>query len=211
MKISSIYSALGSALLVAGLASAANATPVVWSGASAPSGTIVGTPIENNPITDRFSGRASVSKTCFFVPINLTCTLQLDGTISASGSDVRLDITDGESLGPTSGGAGLISCNDVSFTNFNWTSEIDESVLPADYTDTTPAPFTVAGVQVNTICGDCSGSVDASFRNQGRGEFSFDGTLPGTIGNCAVSGVLDSAPTADSTGGSGNYYRVWTE
>lgn len=213
MKMSSIYSMFGSALLVAGLASAANATPVYWEGTSAPGTGIAGTPIEGNPIEDRFSGRAALSKTCFFVPINLTCTLELDGEISAVGSDISLDITAGKSLGPTSGGGGLINCGDVSFTNFTngWNGEADESDLPTSPTDQKLVNFPVTGVQVNTICGNCSGSVTAAFQNDGRGEFSFSGTLPGTVGNCSVTGTLDSSETADSTGGSGKYYRVWSE
>lgn len=206
-----IYNVIGSAILAAGLAATAHATPVAWSGASAPGAGITGTSIQTTPISDTFSGRAQLSKSCFGIPINLTCTLELAGNVTASGADVTLTITDGQSLGPTSGGLGLLNCTDVSFSNFDWTATVDQSGLPSSAIDTTPVLFNVKGVHVDTICGDCSGDIDATFRNVGRGEFTFDGTLAGSTGSCGVSGTLDSSPTANSTAGSGLYYRVWNQ
>lgn len=209
MKTSTIYKVIGSALLVAGLASTTQAAQY-WEDSNPPPAVPFPTPnydIANNPISDVFSGRANLSRTCFFVPITLGCTLELEGTITEVGTDIKLDITDGSSLGPTDGGAGLITCNDISFNNFasGWVATTPQSNLPTDALDTTPVEFDVTGVVVDTICGSCSGTITAEYRNVGRGEFNFSGS----IGACSVSGILDSEPTANSTAGSGKYYRVW--
>lgn len=144
-------------------------------------------------ITDTFAGAAALSRTCFGIPINLNCTLTLGGQIVESGSNVNLSISSASSTG----GGSLIQCEDVTFSNFPWTGSTATSNLPTSFTDTTPVPFTVSGIVVNTPCGSCSGSVTASYSNTGLGEFSFVGTM----GSCSVNGNnIDSV--------AGTEYRV---
>ena len=144
-------------------------------------------------ITDTFSGPAVLSRTCFGIPINLNCTLTLGGQIVESGANVNLSISSAASTG----GGGLITCADVSFSGFPWTGSTATTNLPTSFTDTTPVPFTVSGIVVNTPCGSCSGSVTASYSNTGLGEFGFVGTM----GSCSVNGSgIDSV--------AGTSYRV---
>ena len=147
---------------------------------------IDGVPQTLTSISDEFAGSATLSKTCGIFPINLNCTLTLDGTISDSGT-LDLEITSAASTGSS-------LCNGVGFNlpGTPWTGSAPHSALPTSAGDTTPVPFTVSGIAVTTSCGDCAGSLGATFSNTGPGTFAFSGTLPytggGLPGNCAVSG-----------------------
>lgn len=187
--------ALGSALLA--FAATTYASPAYYERVTPPaahtgSGTAFGS------VNDTFTGTASLSKQCVFFPINISCTLEIDGVITAGSAPETLDLIIDDAR---SSGAGL--CNSIGFSGFNWTASTPHAGLPSAYTDsTTIVEFDVSGVEVDTSCGVCSGAdVSATFQNIGRGVFSFSGSIPGGTGPCSVSGALEAA--------SGDSYRVW--
>lgn len=152
-------------------------------------------------ITDDFRGNAVLSKTCGIFPINANCTFDVTGTIADGGNhDLVLTITDATS-------SGNLICNGITFNNFNWTSSpIDNSLLPTSPSDTSDVEFEVNGIQVATSCGNCAGSVTATFSNANNGAFAFDGTLAytggGLSGDCSVAG-------SDISAADGTAYSVW--
>lgn len=153
-------------------------------------------------ISDEFAGQATLGKTCGLLPINLSCTLTLEGKITDLGSDVELSISEASSTGS-------LLCGGVGFNlpgAPDWSGTAPHSALPTSKTDTTAVPFTVSGIGVTTSCGNCAGSLGATFSNAGAGTFGFSGSLGytggGLPGACNVSG-------SGIVSTSGTDYKVW--
>ena len=169
------------AIISFGIASTSIAAPLTV--------TVNGVPTVLGTVSDTFSGPAALSKNCFGIPINLNCTLTVDGTVSQSTDPNYADLT--ITAAASSGGGGLISCSDVSFNNLPWSGTAHHDDIIAGNA------FPVGTVGVSTPCGSCSGNVNVSFSNTGNGEFAFLGTL----GTCSVNGS-----GIDAT--SGAIYRI---
>lgn len=163
-------------------------TPVPGTVPAPPDG-IINTPI----------GPALISKQCGFLPLSYNCTLQLTQSISDLGSDLQFEITGGSLTG-----SGLCSSINLGYSP-TWTGTVPHADLPASCSDNKSVIFTIDDVNIQTNCGNCSGSVDAFYSNENGGQLSFTGTLPYTGGG--LSG--DCSITASPLNSADTNYAIW--
>lgn len=138
------------------------------------------------PITDTFVGTTTVRAGICSLP----CTFTATGTLSDDLVTTTLAVTSASS-------SGSFACNTVSLSGFPWVGSVPHDDIPSPLG---PVTFSLSGVNVVSLCGTCSDTIDVTFDPANGGSFRFNGPIY-PKGSCSVQGNL--------TPQTGNYYEAW--